>query len=235
MLRSGPTPADSASLIHDVGNFIQVASSALNILARNPRLRDSDIEPILASARASLSAAGSLVLRNAASLRSDDEIDNVDVAQCLAEVEALVVTSWDRRFRLHKRLEEGLPRLRCNRVALQNAILNLLLNARDAMPNGGDVALGAVAREREVEIAVADNGVGMSAETIERAFEPFFTTKADGLGGLGLPSVERFARMAGGRVRVASELGVGTIVALFVPAETSRGNDGSGPSAVRNT
>jgi signal transduction histidine kinase len=69
-----------------------------------------------------------------------------------------------------------------------------------------------------IELRVADHGRGMSRATIARVFDPFFTTKADGLGGFGLPMVERFVRGAGGALTIVSELGVGTIVTLGLPA-----------------
>ena len=69
-----------------------------------------------------------------------------------------------------------------------------------------------------MELQVTDSGIGMKPETIERAFEPFFTTKPEGLGGVGLPIVRRFAEDAGGHVSIESEFGVGTTVTLHLPA-----------------
>jgi signal transduction histidine kinase len=134
--------------------------------------------------------------------------------------------SWDAEFSLHMRVHANLPQIQCDPVSLQSAVLNLLLNARDAMPGGGDIAVAAIERDGEVEICVADNGVGMAPDTVRRAFEPFFTTKADGLGGVGLPMVERFVREAGGRVAVESELGIGTIVMLHLPAASAARRQG---------
>lgn len=122
-----------------------------------------------------------------------------------------------------------------DRGELQNALLNLVLNARDAMPNGGRVLIEAtnktfdetVAADREigagdyVMIAVSDSGIGMNAEQQLRAFEPFYTTKGPGEGsGLGLPMVYGFAKQTGGDVRIYSEEGIGTTVAIYIPRST---------------
>jgi signal transduction histidine kinase len=133
---------------------------------------------------------------------------------------------WNSDIRLHIRTSSDLLAVTCSRIGLQNAILNLVFNARDAMPNGGVVSI--VAQEisdgtssTDVEISVADTGVGMTREVIDRAFNTFFTTKPTGLGGFGLPMVKHFAEGAGGWVEIESESGVGTTVTLGLPAATA--------------
>jgi signal transduction histidine kinase len=225
---TSPRPdAMSAGVVHDLGNLIQIASSAMNILARNPRVHASELEPVIAGARVSLDRAGALVRQTMGVMHARRATAGpADVAACLAEIEALVAMSWDAEFSLHMRVHANLPQIQCDPVSLQSAVLNLLLNARDAMPGGGDIAVAAIERDGEVEICVADNGVGMAPDTVRRAFEPFFTTKADGLGGVGLPMVERFVREVGGRVAVESELGIGTIVMLHLPAASAARRQG---------
>jgi CheY-like chemotaxis protein len=119
---------------------------------------------------------------------------------------------------------------------LELAILNLTLNARDAMPEGGDLRITAEnAREAAGEAAadlppgdyvllsVTDTGTGMTADTLTHAFEPFFTTKGAGAGsGLGLPMVQGFAAQSGGAVQVDSTLGHGTKVRLWLPQAQAR-------------
>jgi CheY-like chemotaxis protein len=115
---------------------------------------------------------------------------------------------------------------------LENAILNLAVNARDAMPGGGRLTIetmnafvdDAYAQEYAIEagqyvlIAVADTGAGMSPEVIAKAFDPFFTTKGAGKGtGLGLSQVYGFVRQSGGHVKIYSEPGVGTSVKIYLP------------------
>lgn len=119
---------------------------------------------------------------------------------------------------------------------LELAILNLALNARDAMPGGGVLRISAENRRRDigklpaelqpddyVVISVSDTGIGMNKETLQRAFEPFFTTKEAGRGsGLGLSIVHGFAAQSGGLVEIASILGEGTKVDLWLPRAASK-------------
>lgn len=115
---------------------------------------------------------------------------------------------------------------------LENALLNLCINARDAMPGGGRITIATgnkwlddrVARERDmspgqyISLSVSDTGTGMPPEVIARAFEPFFTTKPVGEGtGLGLSMIYGFVRQSGGQVRIYSELGQGTTICLYLP------------------
>jgi signal transduction histidine kinase len=151
--------------------------------------------------------------------------EHASLAACLAEVETLTQLTWERTIELDIQASFDLPVVKCEPLALQNAVLNLLSNARDAMPNGGVVSLRAEAISLPsgdgIELRVSDSGVGMKPDTVARAFDLFFTTKCEGLGGFGLPMVERFARDAGGFVHIESEYGVGTTVILRLPASSS--------------
>ena len=111
---------------------------------------------------------------------------------------------------------------------MENALLNLCINARDAMPDGGNLVIktdvvdvlaeSGEGEQRFVAISVTDNGTGMTPEVIERAFDPFFTTKEVGKGtGLGLSMVYGFVQQSGGRAKIDSELGKGTTMTFFLP------------------
>jgi CheY-like chemotaxis protein len=115
---------------------------------------------------------------------------------------------------------------------LESALLNLCINARDAMPEGGKLTIetgnrwvdARTARTRDlapgqyVSLCVSDNGVGMAPEVAARAFDPFFTTKPIGMGtGLGLSMIYGFAKQSGGQVRIYSEVGKGTMVCIYLP------------------
>jgi CheY-like chemotaxis protein len=131
----------------------------------------------------------------------------------------------------------GLWKVEVDPNALESAILNLAVNARDAMPQGGRLTIettnshidetyaashAEVATGQYVVIAVSDTGSGMDAETTRRAFEPFFTTKPVGSGtGLGLSQVYGFVKQSGGHVKIYSEVGQGTTVKVYLPRLTS--------------
>jgi PAS domain S-box-containing protein len=135
---------------------------------------------------------------------------------------------------LDSALDSGTERVLADPAQLRQVLMNLVLNARDAMPHGGTITLRTRAAEfpgvrsgevepgsarRAVALAVEDNGCGMEAETRARLFEPFFTTKNPGEGtGLGLATVERIVSEAGGRIEVESEPGRGTSIEVFFPA-----------------
>jgi two-component system CheB/CheR fusion protein len=137
-------------------------------------------------------------------------------------------------------LSEGLPRVTVDSGQVESALLNLAVNARDAMPEGGQLTIESRLTEidneylarhpdavagKYVMLSVTDTGVGMSPEVRERAFEPFYTTKGPGTGsGLGLSMVYGFVRQSGGHVGLYSELGHGTTIRLYLPAQ----DDGAG-------
>jgi signal transduction histidine kinase len=217
-------PVEFAGIVHDLGNLIQIASSVLSLVSRSPDMPAARREPMLTRATASLDHAGALVRQTLRVARSSaEERRNASVASCLFDIRSLIEELWGPAFKLDIWIEVNLPRVRCDPLSLQNAILNLVYNARDAMPDGGTVTIRAarpVAQEVRdmIEISVTDEGVGMSAETIAQAFEPFFTTKSEGMGGVGLPMVERFVHGAGGEISVESAVGAGTTMALRLPS-----------------
>jgi signal transduction histidine kinase len=140
---SAPLSAEAAAgIVHDLGNLIQIASSAVNIIARRLPSHTSDLDLILAGARTSLDRAGTLVKRTMRMARDRSAaVQHVDVATCISEVEMLVRATWDHIFQLHVRADSELPSVEGDPLSLQNALFNLLLNARDAMPNGGVIAI----------------------------------------------------------------------------------------------
>lgn len=216
-------------LVHDLGNLIQVATSALNIVSRSPDLdMGSPVGTTIASARVSLQRAGTLVQQTMRFARDGSSaMELVDVWACLIEIEALVTATWGRDIRLDLYAGRGLPPVLCSRVGLQSAVMNLLLNARDAMPEGGVISVVATAIHEDhvatgLELRCSDTGLGMSEDILRRASEPYFTTKMSGLGGLGLPMVKRFAQESGGRLHIESEPGRGTTATLRLPIPADR-------------
>ncbi len=156
-----------------------------------------------------------------------------DVAAVVGSMEELLERSLGEQVRVRVSAPDSLWTAMVDAHQLEAAVLNLALNARDAMPEGGMLVLEmqnltpreqrapggpALAPGDYVVLSVSDNGTGMTAEVLEHAFEPFFTTKDVGKGsGLGLPMVYGFARQSGGTVTIDSEVGVGTTVRLYLP------------------
>lgn len=222
-------------VVHDLGNLIQVAASALNIIARSPDMAaGAALSPVVASAHSSLRRAGMLVQQTMRLARDGRKTSEpVDVWACLLEIEALVRSTWERNIVFELHMAQALPILTCNRVGLQSALMNLLLNARDAMPDGGTISLIATAVHADdaataIALSVSDDGLGMSGDVLRRASDPFFTTKVSGLGGLGLPMVNRFAEETGGRLQLESEPGRGTVATLLLPVEHDMTQIGAG-------
>jgi signal transduction histidine kinase len=133
---------------------------------------------------------------------------------------------------METRLGHDLWTIKVDANELQNAILNLAVNARDAMPDGGRLTIAAANRPIDTDdptadappagayvvISVGDTGEGMSPEVLAKAFDPFFTTKPVGKGtGLGLSQVHGFVKQSGGHVRIRSGKGAGTIIELYLP------------------
>ncbi len=223
-LSSGaPDLTGASGIIHDLGNLIQIATSALNTISRNRREgRDGDL--VLARARVALERAGALVRQSM--IRSPEPSlvirktgEPQCIASCLRDIEDLVTWVCEPDIELSMSVQTDMPLVRCNPVELQNAVLNLVINARDAMPTGGALHVSAAAHPGWARIAVSDNGCGMSPAVLQRAFDAHFTTKTQGRGsGLGLAMVRRFAQDAGGRAQVRSIQGAGTTVSIILPA-----------------
>lgn len=208
----------SAVLVHDIGNYIQIAMSAMRLMSRHDRLAGSTaLGAMLAQAEDSLARAGALIRLSRHGPLIDEE---TQLDACLKEMATLLryATGPHVRVRLHVGL---VPSVRVSRVGLQNVILNLAINARDAMPAGGMLTISALLADGpstpEVETVVADTGTGMAGETLARAFEPRFSTKSSG-GGMGLAGARQFIEAAGGRIGIDSAPGRGTAVTLRLPA-----------------
>src|SRR6202012_774804 len=156
----------------------------------------------------------------------------IDANRLIAGMEELVSRTMGPNVAVEVIGAAGLWPVRVDPSQLENSLLNLCINARDAMPNGGKLTIETAnkwlddrgARERGlspgqyVSLCVTDTGTGMTPEIVERIFDPFFTTKPIGEGtGLGLSMVHGFVRQSGGQVRVYSEAGKGTTMCLYLP------------------
>jgi CheY-like chemotaxis protein len=144
----------------------------------------------------------------------------MDVAAFLAEFGELVRRTLPSSIQVSIDTSENLPPIHVDQAMLQDALLNLVVNARDAMPSGGTLAISAVrdGEASEVALMVADAGDGMPADIRKKVFEPFFTTKGVGKGsGLGLSMVRGFVEQSGGRIILESAPDQGTTITIFLP------------------
>jgi PAS domain S-box-containing protein len=222
----------TGGIAHDFNNMLAGIIGAMHLLERRIKAgRYEETDKYISAALDSANRAAALTSRLLAfGRRQSLDIKPVDANAAIRAMEPLVRRTLNENVDLEMRLDETAPLALTDAHQLESAILNLALNARDAMPDGGVIVLSArlVRSEREagrdlkpgeyVEVSVTDTGVGMDADVVARAFEPFFTTKPSGAGtGLGLSMVYGFAKQTGGDVVIASELGTGTTVRLFLP------------------
>ncbi|MBE7368100.1 ATP-binding protein [Ramlibacter pallidus] len=216
----------TGGIAHDFNNLLQTISTGLQVVYRAvPEGRHT--RPLEAAMAACGKAADQvrqmLAFGRAQQLRAQP----VDIADLLLRTRELTGKSLGERVELVADIDPALPAALADPTQLELALLNLVFNARDAMPTGGTVTIRASLAQEDVgeqagvalvRIDVQDTGHGMDAETLARVFEPYFTTKPVGAGsGLGLPQVQAFARQSGGDVRIASTPGAGTCVTMLLP------------------
>ena len=158
----------------------------------------------------------------------------LDVPRLLGELRSLAAPSLGKLHRVDVITAPDLPPCLVDRAGLEGALLNLLVNSRDAMPAGGQIEMVASVHDigpgntpprltltpgRYVSISVIDSGLGIPEHLQDKVFEPFFTTKPPGKGtGLGLSSVVGFARQSGGDLELQSSPGMGTVMRIYLPA-----------------
>ena len=240
----------TGGLAHDFNNLLTVITGSLDMLDRRiAQGKQEDLLLYVGLARNASTRAASLTHRLLAYARRQPMASSVvDLALLVQEMRELISRSLTPRIELELVAPEETLLCLCDAHQLENAILNLCINARDAMPNGGrlqieisqtrvDTADGATVLDsgQYAVFRISDTGVGMPKSVLERAFDPFFTTKPLGSGtGLGLSMVYGFAQQSSGEARIESVMGKGTTVSLFLPLHHSQATtvDVSLPSSV---
>ena len=235
----------TGGIAHDFNNLLTGITGSLEMIQnRVAQGRIEAIDRYIAAAQGAAKRAAALTHRLLAfSRRQTLDPKATDVNGLIAGMEELVRRSVGPEVSITVAGAAGLWSTRVDPNQLENALLNLCINARDAMPGGGAITITTANRtldepgasERDlppgqyVTLSVADTGTGMTPEVIARAFDPFFTTKPIGAGtGLGLSMIYGFARQSGGQVRIASAVGDGTTITLYLPrnhAEPQAGED----------
>jgi len=231
----------TGGIAHDFNNLLQVVQGAFELIRR----KADDTARVGTWAQNGIAAAergASLTRQLLAFSRSQKlELRPFVVADLIGEMRELLVRTLGPDIKLSVELQEGRAMVMSDRTQLELAVLNLAINARDAMPAGGGLTIRTrlrsvppgdpmLAAGEYVELSVADTGQGMSREVAERAFDPFFTTKGVGKGtGLGLSQVYGVARQAGGAAQIDSELGRGTVVRLMLLRSSAAADVAPGP------
>jgi PAS domain S-box-containing protein len=222
----------AGGVAHDFNNALEVIIG----FATLARIRLSSTDPLhepLKIIEESAKGAADLARRLLdVSKDNPDDVGPVDAGDLIGVVLSIVTRTFDRKIRIESRIAARLPSIKVNRSRLQQAILNLCLNARDAMPKGGTLVIesalqelkrgdaqlpASMAPDHYVRVAVRDTGEGMSAEVIKRIFVPQFTTKGRGHGH-GLAMVDRIVKEAQGFISVSSQQGKGSEFSLYLPA-----------------
>lgn len=224
----------TGGLAHDFNNILAGISGSLELMqTRLAQGRTGDLDRYLSGAQGAAKRAAGLTQRLLAfSRRQTLDPKPTDLNRLIGGMQELVERSVGPTVKVECVAAGGLWGSFVDQGQLENALLNLCLNARDAMPDGGKLTIETgnrwmdesaakqrgLQRGQYVSLCVSDTGTGMSMEVIERAFDPFFTTKPTGQGtGLGLSMVYGFAGQSDGAVRIYSELGRGTTVCIYLP------------------
>jgi PAS domain S-box-containing protein len=224
----------TGGIAHDFNNMLGVIVGNLEILERRLQTEDPKIlDPIRAASHAAERSAALTHGLLAFSRRQALEPKPIDANRLVSGMSGLLGRILGEGIEIETVLAAGLWTVEADINQLENALMNLAVNARDAMPAGGKLTVetantylddayskthAEVTPGQYVMIAVTDTGVGMSEETIEKAFDPFFTTKEPGHGtGLGLSQVYGFIKQSAGHIKIYTELGQGTTVKLYLP------------------
>jgi PAS domain S-box-containing protein len=227
----------TGGLAHDFNNLLAGISGSLELVKKRvAQGRVDEIDRYITAAEGAVSRAAALTHRLLAFARRqtlDSKV--IDPNTLIAGMADLIQRTIGPSIRLETVLAPSGGLISCDPNQLENAILNLCINARDAMPDGGRLSIATgqrlveerTARELDMKtgdyvvISVTDTGTGMPPDVAKRAIEPFFTTKPTGRGtGLGLSMIYGFVKQSRGQLQIASEMGVGTTVSLYLPQHT---------------
>jgi PAS domain S-box-containing protein len=224
----------TGGIAHDFNNLLGVIVGNLDLLERMVADKVGAIKRVQTAQRAAARGADLTRRLLAFSSKEDLKPSVIRLEESIQNTIALAERALGPEIAIRTHFDDSVPAVFVDPAGLESALLNLTVNARDAMPKGGTLTIGTelsnldasyppvhtgeLKEGRYACISVTDNGEGMSREILERAFEPFFTTKPRGKGtGLGLAMVYGFVRQSGGTVRLYSELGIGTTVSLYLP------------------
>jgi len=230
----------TSGVAHDFNNLLAAVLAGLDLLDRRLTLEEREAR-IVAHMRHAADRGVDLVARLMSFARKQELTPvKIDPARLKESIAGLVEHTFGREIEVAWQLDVERLKILADRSQLELALMNVLLNARDAMPEGGRIDV-TIAREKDdphrLCIAITDQGCGIPSEIVEKVTEPFFTTKPSGKGtGLGLSTVAGFVHQSGGDMRISSKPQAGTTIELVLPAARGRDEtaddkpDGEGPT-----
>ena len=237
----------TTGIAHDFNNLLTTIIGNLDLISRGPSDHAIVAQRLVAVAHAAHRASSLTSRLLAFARRQTLAPQSTDINRLITDMSELLRRTLGSNIDVEAVLAGGLWRALVDPVQLENTLLNLAINARDAMPDGGKLTIESantyldeeyaesrseVTAGQYVLIAVTDSGDGMTPEVMERAFEPFFTTKSEGAGtGLGLSQVYGFVKQSGGHIALYSEVGQGTTIKIYLPRHA--GTDAPEPTRVR--
>jgi signal transduction histidine kinase/CheY-like chemotaxis protein len=230
----------TGGLAHDFNNMLAVVVSALGLTTRRLAAGDFEVGKYIEAASEAAHRAATLTRRLLAFSRQQPLApESIDANKMVSDMSELLRRTLGESISLETVLAGGLWRVNADASQLENSVVNLAVNARDAMPEGGRITIETANAHLDdlytaqnpgakpgqyVMVAVTDTGTGMSPEVMAKAFDPFFTTKGVGKGtGLGLSQVYGFVKQSDGHIKIYSELGQGTTVKLYLPRHFATG------------
>ena len=219
----------TGGVAQDFNNLLTVILISLELTRK--KLPDSPVLDLINNALHAAERGASMTRRLLAfSRRQALKLESIALPELVLGMHGLIQQSIDAKIAIDTRFELGLPRIKADAHQLETALLNLVINARDAMPEGGHIIISArpaplpdsdtdaASKQQYLLLEIADSGEGMDEETLQKAMDPFFTTKGVGKGtGLGLSMVHGIIEQLGGKLRLQSTEGVGTTVQLWLP------------------
>ena len=220
----------AGGVVHDFNNVLMVLMSLTDLIARETPAAETNLHDSVHTMQGVLQEAAQLIARLHYFCRprhDDDLFMPTDLKKLVEEAVNLAKPKWRNaacadgsEIRLCLELE-SLDPLPCNALEMREAVFHLILNAVDAMPQGGDLTVSLRNSRNGVEIAVADTGIGMTAEMRARCLDPFYSTKGDAGTGLGLAMVHGIVRRHAGEIEIASQPGEGATFRILLPRENA--------------
>jgi nitrogen-specific signal transduction histidine kinase/CheY-like chemotaxis protein len=223
----------TGGIAHDFNNMLSIVISSLEMLQRRLQKGEPDFQKYIDAASEGARRAAVLTSRLLAFSRQQPlKPDILDTNKIVSSMSELLQRTLGETIRVETVLAAGLWKTFADSAQVENAMVNLAVNARDAMPDGGRLTIETAnvfldevyARGNDVQpgqyvlLAITDTGTGMPQAVIDKAFDPFFTTKDVGLGtGLGLSQVFGFVKQSNGHIKIYSEVGQGTTIKIYLP------------------